>query len=50
MTTTDTLFNFLTWHTEPQQHFASNYVQTAYNLLTQQGGELDNSRRFEYTG
>jgi GH18 family chitinase len=38
MTTTDTLFNFLTWHTEPQQHFASNYVQTAYNLLTQQGG------------
>ena len=38
MAGTNTLFNFLTWHTEPQRAFASNHVQTAYNLLIQQGG------------
>ncbi|MEG4517225.1 MULTISPECIES: glycosyl hydrolase family 18 protein [unclassified Microcoleus] len=31
-------FNFLTWHTEPQHHFASAGVAQAVNLLTQQQG------------
>ncbi|MBD2413938.1 hypothetical protein FACHB389_19505 [Nostoc calcicola FACHB-389] len=35
---TQTTFNFLTWHAEPQQAFAAGYVQTAYNILNQQGG------------
>jgi hypothetical protein len=35
---TGTVFDFLTWHTEPQPAFARTYVEDAYNRLTQQQG------------
>ena len=35
---TGTVFDFLTWHTEPQRALARTYVQNAYNRLTQQQG------------
>ena len=32
------VFDFLTWHTEPQRALARTYVQTAYDQLSQQQG------------
>jgi hypothetical protein len=32
------VFDFLTWHTEPQRPLARTYVQNAFNRLSQQGG------------
>jgi hypothetical protein len=32
------VFDFLTWHTEPQSAFAITYVQNAFNQLSQQQG------------